>query len=100
MYLPFLHPIFVVWILCRYLAEHPQYAGGVKLSQFSFQIPKPLQENYVRKRPARVIASQDSIKALEPSEGKEERLMFLITQAAWLKFWLLIFTIGHIMISE
>ncbi|KAI3443458.1 hypothetical protein Pfo_000123 [Paulownia fortunei] len=38
----------------RYLYEHPEYMKeGVSLSQFSFQIPRPLQENYVRKRPAR-----------------------------------------------
>ncbi|XP_021715897.1 methyl-CpG-binding domain-containing protein 2-like [Chenopodium quinoa] len=38
----------------RYLLEHPEYImQGVTLSQFSFQIPKPLQENYVRKRAAR-----------------------------------------------
>ncbi|XP_073277920.1 methyl-CpG-binding domain-containing protein 2-like [Primulina huaijiensis] len=38
----------------RYLNEHPKCVEeGVRLSQFSFQIPKPLQENYVRKRPTR-----------------------------------------------
>lgn len=37
----------------RYLNEHPEYMQeGVFLSRFSFQIPKPLQEDYVRKRPA------------------------------------------------
>ncbi|KAF2314450.1 hypothetical protein GH714_026573 [Hevea brasiliensis] len=37
----------------KYLMDHPEYVqDGVTLSQFSFQIPKPLQENYVRKRPA------------------------------------------------
>ncbi|KAL3825561.1 hypothetical protein ACJIZ3_021590 [Penstemon smallii] len=37
----------------RFLNEHPRYVEeGVSLSQFSFQIPRPLQENYVRKRPA------------------------------------------------
>ncbi|XP_039071857.1 methyl-CpG-binding domain-containing protein 2-like isoform X3 [Hibiscus syriacus] len=41
----------------RYLIEHPEYATGVNLSRFSFQIPKPLQEDYVRKRPARQTAS-------------------------------------------
>ncbi|XP_039138490.1 methyl-CpG-binding domain-containing protein 2-like [Dioscorea cayenensis subsp. rotundata] len=36
----------------RYLLEHPEYIrDGVTMSQFSFQIPRPLQENYVRKRP-------------------------------------------------
>ncbi|PAN22509.1 hypothetical protein PAHAL_4G023900 [Panicum hallii] len=35
----------------RYLAENPHYIReGVNLSQFSFAIPKPLQEDYVRKR--------------------------------------------------
>ncbi|KAK1551192.1 hypothetical protein Q3G72_031695 [Acer saccharum] len=50
-----------------YLMEHPEYTSdGVTMSQFSFQIPKPLQENYVRKRPARVT---DNDKPLEPGEG-------------------------------
>ncbi|KAK4283951.1 hypothetical protein QN277_000848 [Acacia crassicarpa] len=36
----------------KYLLQHPEYArDGLTLSRFSFQIPKPLQENYVRKRP-------------------------------------------------
>ncbi|XBI40243.1 hypothetical protein VPH35_124858 [Triticum aestivum] len=35
----------------RYLAENPFYVRqGVYLGQFSFAIPKPLQEDYVRKR--------------------------------------------------
>ncbi|KAK2646193.1 hypothetical protein Ddye_021388 [Dipteronia dyeriana] len=50
----------------KYLIEHPEYTrDGVTMSQFSFQIPKPLQENYVRKRPARVT---DNDKPLEPGE--------------------------------
>ncbi|KAK4354074.1 hypothetical protein RND71_026268 [Anisodus tanguticus] len=37
-----------------YLQEHPEYVTqGVSMSQFSFQIPRPLQENYVKKRPYR-----------------------------------------------
>ncbi|XP_039043122.1 LOW QUALITY PROTEIN: methyl-CpG-binding domain-containing protein 2-like [Hibiscus syriacus] len=44
----------------KYLIEHPEYAEGVNLSRFSFQIPKPLQEDYVRKRPARQTASHDN----------------------------------------
>ncbi|ESW24988.1 hypothetical protein PHAVU_004G177500 [Phaseolus vulgaris] len=44
----------------KFLSEHPEYArDGVTLSQFSFQIPKPLQENYVRKRPARLTSSYE-----------------------------------------
>lgn len=50
--------------------DHPEYVqDGVTLSQFSFQIPKPLQENYVRKRAARVTATCDDTRALEPNEG-------------------------------
>ncbi|KAL6521285.1 methyl-CpG-binding domain-containing protein [Orobanche gracilis] len=45
----------------RYLYEHPEYMNeGVNLSQFSFQIPRPLQENYVRKRPTRPAPLNDS----------------------------------------
>ncbi|XP_057806503.1 methyl-CpG-binding domain-containing protein 2-like isoform X1 [Salvia miltiorrhiza] len=47
----------------RYLEEHPEYKEqGVRLSQFSFQIPRPLQENYVRKRPnpARAAPTSDA----------------------------------------
>lgn len=33
---------------------------SVSLSRFSFQIPKPLQENYVRKRPARPALENDA----------------------------------------
>ncbi|XP_042474120.1 uncharacterized protein LOC122056294 isoform X2 [Zingiber officinale] len=44
----------------RFLVEHPEYARqGVTLSQFSFQAPRPLQENYVRKRPLRLMNSSD-----------------------------------------
>ncbi|XVE98920.1 hypothetical protein REPUB_Repub03eG0150300 [Reevesia pubescens] len=53
----------------KYLIEHPEYATeGVTLSRFSFQIPKPLQEDYVRKRPARPTASHDNARTLEPGE--------------------------------
>ncbi|KAJ9153438.1 hypothetical protein P3X46_026877 [Hevea brasiliensis] len=53
----------------KYLMDHPEYVqDGVTLSQFSFQIPKPLQENYVRKRPARVSATCDDTRPLEPNE--------------------------------
>lgn len=35
----------------KYLEQHPEL--GVRLAQFSFQTPKPLQEDYVKKRPAK-----------------------------------------------
>ncbi|KAJ8499055.1 hypothetical protein OPV22_009607 [Ensete ventricosum] len=45
----------------KYLMEHPEYVReGVNLSQFSFIIPKPLQENYVRKRPARLTSNDNA----------------------------------------
>ncbi|CAL5001151.1 unnamed protein product [Urochloa decumbens] len=35
----------------KYLADHPEsVAQGVELSQFSFEMPTPLQKDYVRKR--------------------------------------------------
>ncbi|KAH0461558.1 hypothetical protein IEQ34_009133 [Dendrobium chrysotoxum] len=44
----------------RYLEEHQECAeSGVNISQFSFQIPKPLQENYVKKRTARLLNASD-----------------------------------------
>ncbi|WZZ08702.1 methyl-CpG-binding domain-containing protein 2 isoform X1 [Brassica rapa] len=50
----------------KYLNENPEYiTQGVKLSQFSFQIPKPLRENYVRKRPARPMEPSDAPVAIE-----------------------------------
>ncbi|KAJ8568109.1 hypothetical protein K7X08_020831 [Anisodus acutangulus] len=37
--------------LQKHLEEHPEYmAEGVKDTQFSFQIPRPLHQNYVKKR--------------------------------------------------
>ncbi|KAL0426694.1 UNVERIFIED_CONTAM: Methyl-CpG-binding domain-containing protein 2 [Sesamum latifolium] len=45
----------------KYLDEHPEYIEeGISLSQFSFQIPRPLKENYVRKRPHRVAPANDA----------------------------------------
>ncbi|THU57599.1 hypothetical protein C4D60_Mb03t05210 [Musa balbisiana] len=58
----------------RYLLEHPEYARqGVTLSKFSFQSPRSLQENYVRKRPPRVTNPCDGgdmilPRTLEPEE--------------------------------
>nr|XP_018679051.1 PREDICTED: methyl-CpG-binding domain-containing protein 2 isoform X1 [Musa acuminata subsp. malaccensis] len=60
----------------RYLLEHPEYARqGVTLSKFSFQSPRSLQENYVRKRPPRVTNPCDGDmilpRTLEPEEGRK-----------------------------
>ncbi|GAA0156518.1 hypothetical protein Leryth_006711 [Lithospermum erythrorhizon] len=55
----------------KYLSQNPQYLEeGVRLSQFSFQIPRPLQENHVRKRPALLHDGNGSGASLfaEPSE--------------------------------
>ncbi|KAI3711829.1 hypothetical protein L1987_70377 [Smallanthus sonchifolius] len=44
----------------KYLIEHPEYVEqGVTLAQFSFQVPKPLREDYIRKRPSSVAALPD-----------------------------------------
>ncbi|KAK1414117.1 hypothetical protein QVD17_29858 [Tagetes erecta] len=45
----------------KYLIEHPEFAEqGVTLAHFSFQVPKPLQEDYVRKRTSSAAALPDS----------------------------------------
>lgn len=36
----------------KFLEENPQYAKGVDISQFNYQIPRPLHEEYLRKRNA------------------------------------------------
>ncbi|KMZ56756.1 methyl-CPG-binding domain protein 02 [Zostera marina] len=42
----------------KYMSDHPEYlTQGVSFSQFSFQCPRPLQENYVKKRLPRLPAS-------------------------------------------
>ncbi|PKA51421.1 Methyl-CpG-binding domain-containing protein 2 [Apostasia shenzhenica] len=58
----------------RYLEEHPEFAeNGVKLSQFSFQIPRPLQQNYVKKRNPRILNSVDGAARLpDPEEGMQK----------------------------
>ncbi|KAI3416731.1 uncharacterized protein J3R85_015187 [Psidium guajava] len=55
----------------KYLLEHPEFTrDGVTLSQFSFQIPRPLHDNYVRKRPARAPATCDGGGLVEPGEAR------------------------------
>ncbi|CAK8533854.1 unnamed protein product [Lathyrus sativus] len=65
----------------KFLAEHPEYMiDGVTLSRFSFQIPKPLQENYVRKRSHAKSVEPEQVRPLAwvgPEDGtnsNEERL--------------------------
>ncbi|KAL8473097.1 hypothetical protein ACS0TY_030072 [Phlomoides rotata] len=59
----------------KYLDEHPQYNDdGVSLSKFSFQIPKPLQENYVRKRPVRAALPNDAGKKFPASTFRRKWL--------------------------
>lgn len=54
----------------RYLSENPEYAAqGVTLAQFSFQIPRPLRQNYVKKRPK--IASPSDEAMLKPLQTVE-----------------------------
>ncbi|XP_071723882.1 methyl-CpG-binding domain-containing protein 2-like [Rutidosis leptorrhynchoides] len=50
----------------KFLMEHPEYLkDGVTLSQFSFQTPRPLEKDYLKKRPSRATASNDSVRHLE-----------------------------------
>ncbi|ONK82034.1 uncharacterized protein A4U43_C01F35450 [Asparagus officinalis] len=56
----------------KHLLEHPEYnEQGVKLSQFSFQIPRPLKDNYVRKRPTRVSNPDGGLGLSMPLEPEE-----------------------------
>ncbi|CAA2994157.1 methyl- -binding domain-containing 2-like [Olea europaea subsp. europaea] len=48
-----------------YLNEHPELPG-LTASQFSFQIPSPLEENYVRKRHARSVTLHDMSDTVMP----------------------------------
>uniref|UniRef100_A0A0E0M2W2 MBD domain-containing protein n=1 Tax=Oryza punctata TaxID=4537 RepID=A0A0E0M2W2_ORYPU len=57
----------------RYLLENPDYvAQGVTLTQFSFQIPRPLRQDYVKKRPKIVNPSDEAsvvtTKSVKPEE--------------------------------
>jgi len=54
----------------RYLQDHQEYgAQGVTLSQFSFQIPRPLRQNYVKKRPKNTSPSDEAAtKPVQPVE--------------------------------
>lgn len=58
--------------------KHPEYVvQGVTLSQFSFRIPKPLQENYVKKRVYRALPDGNFTGipgSFEPSPGIKELL--------------------------
>ncbi|KAK3130435.1 hypothetical protein QOZ80_6BG0493390 [Eleusine coracana subsp. coracana] len=57
----------------RYLQDNPEYvAQGITLAQFSFQIPRPLRQDYVKKK-AKLISpgnetSTPSSKAIQPEE--------------------------------
>uniref|UniRef100_A0A7N0R8W8 Methyl-CpG-binding domain-containing protein 2 n=1 Tax=Kalanchoe fedtschenkoi TaxID=63787 RepID=A0A7N0R8W8_KALFE len=65
----------------KYFALNPELTAELNISQFSFQIPKPLQEDYVRKRPSGMKSSRalDSGEAsplawVNPSDSVELRL--------------------------
>ncbi|ONM28625.1 Serine/arginine-rich splicing factor SR45a [Zea mays] len=67
--------IFFCYLGCnaRFLQENPEYvAQGVTLAQFSFQIPIPLRQDYVKKKPKLINASDEAStitsKSSEPDE--------------------------------
>lgn len=65
----------------KFLYKHPEYMEqGVTTAQFSFTTPKPLQEDYVKKRSSRVPALQDGnhmgmLQAPEISPGEPMALL-------------------------
>ncbi|XP_057836010.2 methyl-CpG-binding domain-containing protein 2 isoform X2 [Cryptomeria japonica] len=71
----------------RFLNENPQYImAGVTLSQFSFQIPKPLFDGYVRKRSSSNTSDANRMKRMRAMSELERNLN--ATQAkplAWRK---------------
>ncbi|KAI7738417.1 hypothetical protein M8C21_013278 [Ambrosia artemisiifolia] len=50
----------------RYFESHPEHSQGLGPGQFSFQIPRPLEKSYVKKRPAQMAAPKTP-ETLEPS---------------------------------
>uniref|UniRef100_A0A0E0E8F2 MBD domain-containing protein n=1 Tax=Oryza meridionalis TaxID=40149 RepID=A0A0E0E8F2_9ORYZ len=63
----------------RYLLENPDYvAQGVTLTQFSFQIPRPLRQDYVKKRPKIVNLNDEASVVMTKSVKPEE-----VSPIAW-----------------
>ncbi|CAN6211142.1 unnamed protein product [Urochloa humidicola] len=57
----------------RFLQENPEYvAQGVTLAQFSFQIPRPLRQDYVKKKPKLVNPSDEASTIMSKSFQPEE----------------------------
>ncbi|KAL5658333.1 hypothetical protein ACJX0J_031496, partial [Zea mays] len=55
-----------------FLQENPEYvAQGVTLAQFSFQIPRPLWQDYVKKKP-KLINSSDEASTITSKSSKPE----------------------------
>lgn len=54
----------MMFSISSYMHEHSE--PGVTLSQFSFQIPEPLEENYVRKRRTSSATLNDMSGAVVP----------------------------------
>jgi hypothetical protein len=66
-------------MLCRYLLENPDYvAQGVTLTQFSFQIPRPLRQDYVKKRP-KIVNPNDEASVVTTKSVKPEE----VSPIAW-----------------
>lgn len=76
----------------RFLQENPEYvAQGVTLAQFSFQIPRPLRQDYVKKKPKLVNPSDEASPIMSKSFQLEEgmylginRLVITCQHSAWL----------------
>lgn len=57
----------------RFLQENPEYvAQGVTLAQFSFQIPRPLRHDYVKKKPKLINPSDEASTITSKSFQAEE----------------------------
>jgi len=57
----------------RFLQENPEcVAQGVTLAQFSFQIPRPLRQDYVKKKPKLINPSDEASTIMSKSFQPEE----------------------------
>ncbi|KAL5201065.1 hypothetical protein ABZP36_035419 [Zizania latifolia] len=63
----------------KYLLENPDYvAQGVTLTQFSFQIPRPLRRDYVKKRP-KIMSPSDEASIVTTKSAQPEE----VSPIAW-----------------
>lgn len=66
----------------KYLASHPEHAQGVEINRFSFQIPRPLRDNYVKKRPTQ-ISQPSPVQPIAWAHPQENSNLQIVEPLAW-----------------